>query len=80
MRALFLAVVLAGCDAGDLNLQDFQEAIGCHVKRCATGLACIEGECRQICRSDADCETCCLTAGKPDEGIPNTCAPKEYCP
>jgi len=80
MLALLAGSCSAGCDAGELDLESLQHGITCHVRRCASGFVCIEGECRQICNSDADCDTCCLTAGSLEEGIPNSCAPEEYCP
>lgn len=77
MRRVILALVFAaGCDA------TIDDVIPCGLElvgSCPAGQACIENECRAECSSDADCETCCLSAGGHDPEIPLTCAPATYC-
>ena len=71
-----LGFILAGCQL------EIDDVIPCgleFVGSCPQGQTCVENECRKECSTDADCDTCCLTAGDASEHVPDTCAPAKYC-
>jgi hypothetical protein len=76
MRAYLLPIFLAllGCDGGMPP-----ELLTCETPilgDCDAGYFCVNWECRPVCTTDDDCQTCCLAAS---EGAPKTCAPADYC-
>jgi hypothetical protein len=81
MRNLAALAALAACMLCACQLE-MDDIIPCGLEilgSCPHGQACVESECRTICHTNADCGTCCLTAGDAADDTPDTCAPAKYC-